>query len=245
MKHVAYVLFALTLLPALGCGDDAPAAPGAIDVKWTLGPVATCGSLHLTRIEARAYRGTTLENTVSADCPANGSSGTLTIDELTPAKYKVVVEGFDATDKGTWLIESTSLTVSSGKTAESPQLRLEEKPAALIVDWTLPGGKCATSNIDRVEVTLFDSQGKELAGRTQTVDCDATFPDPEDGETTAGALFEDLEPIEGMVVLGYGLSTSGTKVARGQVSGINLGAGDKVTKIVALDTCDQVDCEGQ
>lgn len=225
--------------PALfACGDDA-VKPGGLVVHWTHGATATCGSRGVDAIEARVLKGTELIATGNADCLADARTGTVAIADLAPGSYKIEVEALQPDDKGTYLGTLDRQSISEGKTADTPDITLAQKPATLAIDWTVPGGKCSSSSIKEVEVTVYYNAGttSDVTGTPQKVTCDGTYKDPTTGTDKPGVLFASLIPNNDVVVVAYGLDAAKKKVARGSTTAFAITAGDTLAKVLTLETC--------
>ena len=232
------LLISAAALFVLGCGNDS-VKPGSLLVRWTQGPLATCGSRHVVQLEARAYLKNVLQNTATASCPANSSGGSMPIEELPPGNYTVEVEAFDAANKGVYLGTADKQGVSEGKAATSVEILLEQKPVQLNVTWLTPTGHCAGSPIRNVEVSVYTNAGTDttLAGHL-TGTCEAETVDPQNpSDTLAGLVFTDLAPNDDVVVIAFGLDASGNKIATAQSDPFILIPGDSVVKDLTLAMC--------
>ncbi|PKN54179.1 MAG: hypothetical protein CVU56_27915 [Deltaproteobacteria bacterium HGW-Deltaproteobacteria-14] len=232
------LLLLVTALLVLGCGDDV-VKPGGLEVRWTQGPLATCGSRNLVQLESRAYLKNVLKGTGTSSCPAAERTGSMIIEELPPGNYTVVVEGFDADSKGVYLGMAEKVGVQEAKSTTTAVIELVQKPVRLNVTWTTPTGKCAASPIRKVEVNVYVNAGTDtqLADAEQGV-CEAESPNPEDpSQMLAGLVFDGLVPNGDVVVIAYGLDSKGDKIAKGQSESFILAPGDFVTKEIPLTTC--------
>lgn len=221
-----------------GCGDDT-VKPGGLQVRWTQGPLATCGSRHLVTVEARAYLKNVEQGSVESTCPSADRSGALILEELTPGNYTVLVEGFDADGKGVYLGTAERVAVKEGKTTTTTEIELVQKPVRLNVRWTPPSGRCAGDDVDEVEVNVYKDAGTntQLAA-TDAGLCDAETPNPDDpGDDLAGLIFEGLDPNDDVVVIAYGLDAQGNKIAKAQSDPFILSPGDFAVQDLALETC--------
>ena len=218
MRKQFVMLFGLVSATLAACGDDA-VKPGNLVVHWSEGQTATCGGRGHTTIEARLLSGDEVVYSGSGQCPTASSEGTIGITNVTPGSYKLEVEGVDATGKGTYLGVVTKQSVAEGKTTDTATVALAPKPARLHVDWKIPGGKCSSSNIKTVSVSLYYKASNEsiLQGTAQKVNCDNTVKDPDDPKSLiAGVLFADLETDDDAQVVIDGFDASNKKVASGK-----------------------------
>lgn len=237
----------LVLLSALAlasaCGDD-EVKPGNLIASWAHGgPIATCSSRGVTTVEARLYSGTNLISSGSAPCEASARFGTVALAGIKPGTYRMVIEAIDSTDKGLYLGEVARQNVKEGATTTSADVTLAPKPGRLVVDWTVPGGKCSSSTIRQVEVNLYYSANAGGAPlKTQKVSCDHTFKSPEDGTDTAGVLFDKLEPNDDVVLEAYGYDASNKKVASALSEVFEVGIGDEFEPVLELALCPESGC---
>lgn len=240
MNRFAF-LFALALAPA--CGDD-EVKPGNLVASWAHGgPIATCSSRGVTTVEARLYSGTNLIANGSAPCEASARTGTVAIADIKPGTYRMVLEAIDADDKGLYLGEVARQNVKEGATTTSAEVTLAPKPGRLIVDWTVPGGKCSSSTIREVEVKLYYSANAGGAPlKTQRVLCDHTFESPDDGAVTAGVLFDKLDPNDDVVLEAFGYDASKKKVASALSERFEIGIGDELAPVLDLALCPEGVC---
>jgi len=220
------------------CGDDA-VKPGGLLVRWTQGPLATCGSRHLVKVEARAYLKNELQGTSESSCPAADRTGALVIEELTPGNYTVIVEAFDADDQGVYQGTAEKVGVKEGKSTTTSEINLVQKPVRLNVTWTPPTGRCAGDDVDDVEVNVYMDAGTDTQLADAITDvCEAESADPDDpSQTLAGVVFDGLDPNDDVVVIAYGLDDKGNKIAKGQTDAFILSPGDFDTLNVELETC--------
>lgn len=231
LRTPALTLLLLGATALSACGDD-PVKPGALVIKWNHGPTsATCGSRNLTTVEARVLKGDEEISSVNGPCATDARSGTLEIPEIAPGSYAIEVEGFTAAPnpKGTYLGKLARQNVSEGKTAETPEIVLGQKPAVINVDWTLPDNqRCAAAGIEEIEVYLYyeASTVGTPVGEPQKVDCDST-----------GMVFEDLVPNPDVQLIGFGYDSARKKVARAESDFFALEAGDELEQVLALETC--------
>ena len=232
------LLLLVTALLVLGCGDDV-VKPGGLLVRWTQGPLATCGSRHLVKLESRAYLKDVLRGTGTSSCPAADNTGSMVIEELPPGNYKVVVEAFDADDNGVYLGTIDKVGVKEGLSTTTAEIELTQKPVRLNVTWTTPTGKCAASPIQKVAVSVYINAGTNfILADSATGVCEAESPDPDDpSQPLAGLVFDGLEPNDDVVVIAYGLDASGNKIAKGQTESFILAPGDFPTLDLTLTTC--------
>lgn len=240
MRHLLpAAALALLALASAACGDDA-VKPGSLNVKWTHPSTATCDSRHIARLEARALKGTEVIATGSSSCPAADRNGSIPLTNLDPGTYKIEVEGFDAGDKGTYLGVIEKQKVSEGKSTDTPDVLLSQKPVFVHISWTLPGGQlCAASGIEEVEVEIIYDAGTEasVAG-SQKVACDASLKDPRDAtKTIAGVVFADLDPNDDVAITVTGYDSADKPVAQVQETDLDFSAGDTVEKSMALVAC--------
>ena len=242
------LLVFLAILCLAGC-PDSTVAPGGIEVNWTLSGVITCDDWGIEHVEARAIRGDTVEDRVTAECKSTQGNGLIVINNLPPTRYTVEVEGLDADGIGRFLGTATSsVQVRENATTSTSPISLKLKSGAMSVDWTLPGGgKCSSARVQDVNVQLYDEAGY-AATRMAITDCDGTFEDPEDDLLKAGVLFLDIQIAsrDGMNVgiLVTGCDEAGTAVAEGAMTGILIKPGDRLDKVVSLRDCTKVKCSG-
>ncbi|HRE92479.1 MAG TPA: hypothetical protein PK095_25405, partial [Myxococcota bacterium] len=162
---------------------------------------------------------------------------------LKPGTYRLVIEAIDADDKGLYLGEVTRQNVREGKTTTTAEVTLAPKPGRLVVDWTVPGGKCSSSTIREVEVNLYYSANAGGAPlMSQRVLCDHTFESPDDGAVTAGVLFEKLDPNDDVVLEAFGYDASKKKVARALSERFEIGIGDELAPVLDLALCPESGC---
>jgi hypothetical protein len=222
------------------CGDDA-VKPGGLVVHWTHGATATCGTRGVDAIEARVLKGTELIATGNADCATDARTGTVAIADIAPGSYTIQVEAFEpgAEPKGTYIGTLERQSVSEGKNTDTPDITLAQKPATLAVDWSVPGGKCSSSSIKEVEVTIYYNAGttSDVNGAPQKVVCDGTYKDPVTGTDKAGVYFSNLLPEDDVVIVAYGLDAAKKKIARGTTTSFAITAGDSLSKVLTLETC--------
>jgi hypothetical protein len=221
------------------CGDD-PQKPGSLSVKWTHGPTPTCGTRGVTTIEARAMQKGVEIASASGDCATDAKRGAVTIPELKPGTYDVEVEALTAEGKGTYSAKAEKIAVREDQLTETAELRLDEKPARLRVDWLPPGGKCATAGITEVEVSLTYNAGTTAIVQAETtVPCDNVFASPTDPTVQlAGVLMADLPPNPDVVIFVYGKNAGGDRIAQGQAGPRAIAAGDDDAIVINLTTCE-------
>ena len=242
MRKKSIMLFGLVSATLAACGDDA-VKPGNLVVHWSEGPTATCGGRGHATIEARLLSGDEVVYSGSGQCPAASSEGTIGLTNITPGTYKLEVEGVDATGKGTYLGVIAKQSVAEGKTTDTATVALAPKPARLHVDWTIPGGKCSSSNIKNVQVSLYYKASNEsiVQGAPQKVTCDNTVKDPDDPKSLiAGVLFTDLETDDDAQVVIDGFDASNKKVASGKSQKTDAVAVDFLSAIGFGDDLDVV-----
>lgn len=233
LRSLTIVAIALTIAAA-AC-DTGPGTPGTLRAHWTLGPVVTCDDLHLVSLEARAMAGSLALASAVGPCDPAAADGTLTLVEVPPGAYQVVVLGFDTEGVPTYRGESSgSVAVPDGGEADSLPIRLEEAPARLVVDWDV-GGKCSNAGIDRVLVSLFDAKGFPLEVAPRQVECDATFDDPELGDEVPGVLFGALPSADDLIVAVDALDAAGAPAGSGVLPHVDLPAGQVVEVLVVVD----------
>lgn len=230
MLRTVLIAFAVSAIPGLmACGDDAT-KPGTLVVQWNHGPTsATCSTRMLSTVEARALKSDEEIASASGTCAPDAKSGSLNIPDLEPGSYKVEVEGMTAAGKGTYLGTLDKVSVREGKTVETSEIVLGQKPASINVDWNLPGGgRCSTAGIAEVEVYLYyeASTVGTPVGDPQRVDCDST-----------GLSFADLVPNPDAQLIGFGYDADGEKIARAETEFFPLDAGDELSKVLSLATC--------
>lgn len=221
------------------CGDD-PAKPGSLTVNWTHGPTPTCGTRGVTAIEARAMQKGAEVAAAAGDCPTDGKRGSVTIPELAPGNYDIEVEALTAAGKAIYSAKGEKQAVREDQDTATAELRLEEKPARLRVDWLPPGGKCSTAGIATVEVSLTYNAGTTAIIEAEaTVPCENVFDSPADpGTKLAGVLLSDLPPNPDVVIFVYGKNAAGDRIAQGQVGPRAIGAGDDDSIVISLTTCE-------
>ncbi len=242
MRTQFITLFGIVAATLAACSDDA-VKPGNLVVHWSEGPTATCGGRGHATIEARLLSGDEVVYSGSGQCPAASSEGTIGITNVTPGSYKLEVEGVDATGKGTYLGTVARQSVAEGKTTDTATVALTPKPARLHVDWTIPGGKCSSSNIKTVQVSLYYKASSEsiLQGAAQKVTCDNTVKDPDDPKSLiAGVLFSDLETDDDAQLVIDGFDASNKKVASGKSQKTDSAAADFLSVIGFGDDLDVI-----
>lgn len=236
MRNISVIVFGLLSASALGCGDDT-VKPGNLVVHWSEGATATCGGRGHVTVEARLMTGTEVVYSGTGTCPTASSEGTIAIMNVTPGTYKLEVEAIDADDQGTYLGTVDRQKVAEGKTTDTASVTLAPKLARLHVDWTIPGGKCSSSNIKNVQVSLYYKATNEsiLQGAPTKVTCDNTVPNPDDPtKPIAGVVFEDLERDADAVVVVDGYDAANKKVATGRSETLDIGFGDELDIVVAV-----------
>ncbi len=233
----AFSFLAMSAPAFAACGDDA-VKPGSLNVNWAHGgPTTTCSSRGVINVEARLYKGTELVVSGSAACPAAAQTGSIGIADITPGTYRLVTEATDVDGKGLYFAEVAKQNVAEGKTTESGVVTLAAKPGQLIVDWTVPGQKCSSSDITDVEVVLYydaGTVGREV-GR-QKVKCDNVFESPEDGTNQAGVIFEALEPNADVILEAFGYDGN-TKIAKATSQAFTISIGDEIDSVMNLTLC--------
>ncbi len=247
MKRTPLIFGLMLLLGA--CGDD-PVKPGDMVVSWTHGALSstTCGSRGVVRVEARAIQNDEVKLSGTVDCPATDSAGQIELLDLAPGKYRVVVEGLDQRDKGTFIGELSSVSVRENAVVETDDIVLVQKPARIRVDWSVPEGKCGSSDIKEVETDVFfDATGQPVSQGEANGECDAVYRDPDSGDDVAGILYEDLTPNADVVLLVRGLDADGNEIAKVELTPFALEAGDDKAIDVDLTYCpgDPPDCSNQ
>jgi hypothetical protein len=230
MTRIASLALALSGIAALAaCGDDT-VKPGTIVVKWNHGPTsATCATRMLANIEARALKNDEEVASASGTCAPDAKSGTINIPNLAPGTYAIEVEGFTAASKGTYLGTLAKQNVGEGKTVETSEIVLGQKPAMINVDWNLPGGgRCSSAGIAEIEVYLYyeaSTVGTPI-GQPQRVACEST-----------GMSFNALVPNPDAQLIGFGYDSAKKKIARAETTFFPLEAGDELTKVLSLTLC--------
>lgn len=230
MLRIAPILFAIAGSSALAaCGDD-PVKPGELVVKWNTGPTgATCGTFQVTNLEARVMKGDEEIASGSSQCPTDATSGGITISDLKPGSYKVELEGYNATGRGTYFGEIAKQNVSEGKTVETSTVVLALKPGTIAVDWSLPNGdRCAEVGIADIEFSLYynASVAPTLIGEPKKVSCEA-----------AAFEFTNLVPNGDVKIIASGLNSAKKKIATGSTEFFPLIAGDELDKDIPLTLC--------
>lgn len=228
---------ALSVVFTAACSDDP--GPGSIVARWTHGPTPTCGTRGVTSIEARAIRNGEEVASATGDCPTDARRGSVEIPELRIGTYDVEIEAFNAEGRGTYLARGTRIAVREGEATETPELRMEEKPARLTVDWILPGGRCATAGVDKVEVSLTYNAGTSAnVEREVEVPCDNVFDSPADpGTNVPGVLIADLPPNPDVIIFIYGKNAAGARISQGQEGPRAINPGDDDSVIISLEAC--------
>lgn len=234
----ALSFLALSAPAFAACGDDT-VKPGNLNVNWAHGgPTSTCGSRGVTNVEARLYKGTEEVASGSAPCTTDARTGSIGLADITPGTYRLVTEANDADDKGLYIASVARQNVAEGKTTESAVVTLVAKPGQLIVDWTVPGQKCSSSDITDVEIVLYYDAGTvdREVGR-QKVKCDNVFKSPEDGANQAGVLFEALEPNANVILEAFGYNGA-TQIAKATSEKFSISIGDERKSVMPLVLCE-------
>lgn len=254
VRHALIAMCAFALTGLAACGDDPP-GPGALNANWKFAGTSDCEDLHIKNLEARVVTGSgTIVAQNSATCDAAARSGAILVESIAVGTYLVEVEGYDDGGVGRYLgVSASSIGIPEGGTAETDPITLLRKGATLTVDWGLPGGKCSSSDVATVRIELLDDTGQPLddGSYVQEVDCDHEFADPDsedpaNPEMLPGVVFEDLDEIEDMIVLGTGVNDAGEDIARAQVDGVDLAAGDRVdisASQLNLEACPSIPCQ--
>ena len=243
---ISMTLLAITsLFTACDTAEEAPKSPGSAVVHWTLGPVADCSGTGIATVRAQALSGEAESDpAASAEVPCDSDaapvSGSIELTALSPGAYDIVVEGLD--DSGSAIyehVEGTRVTVPEGEAVDTDDLTLEVKRGYLVVDWNV-GGKCSSSGVSTVNVSLFETDGTPLEGdhaAPQEAPCDNSFEEevPNLSGTTAGVAFLKLKPNDGLTVLVEGRDEAGDVVMRGTQDEVALTAGETKEIIVDLE----------
>ncbi len=225
---------------ALGaaCADDDVGA-GNMLAKWELPEVVDCTKWQIATVQATVSRSTETFRE-SMKCEGTTRTGDILISGLTPGGWTLQIEGLDSTGTPRYAKESaTTVAVPDGGTVESTSLELVLNKSSVTVDWTLPGGgKCASANVDTVEVKVLESLGA-WTRTADAVDCDNTFEDPDDAtKAVSGVIIQDIDAgtFDGVkvVIIATGLDKDGNEIAKGQIDDIELRPGDALSKVVAL-----------
>lgn len=220
------------------CGDDA-VGTGNLLAKWELPSVVDCTKWQIATVEAKVTRDTETFRE-SMKCEGTRRTGEILLSGLTPGGWKLTVAGLDSAGAPRYGAESKgTVSVPDGGTVESETLGLLLSKASLVVDWTLPGGgKCATANVDMVEVKVDESLGA-WSEKADPVDCDNLFDDPNDAtKKVSGVMLSDLDAksFEGVkvIITATGYDTKGAVVSTGSVADVALRPGDSLSKVVDL-----------
>ena len=239
------LLASAALFTACDTAEEAPKAPGSAVVHWDLGPVATCAGTGIATIRAQALSGdeeTDPAASVEASCDSETApvSGSIELTELSPGAYDIVVEGLDDTGNAIYEhVDGTRVTVPEGEAVDTDDLTLEVKRGYLVVDWNV-GGKCSTSGVSTVNVSLFETDGTPVEGEhaaPQEAPCDNAFEDevPNLSGTAAGVAFLKLKPNDGITILVEGKDDVGEVVMRGTQTDVALTAGETKEIVVELE----------
>lgn len=222
--------FALVPLLLSACGDD-PVKPGALNVKWTQGEFATCGSRFVTQLEARALKkkgGEVVATSGKVTCPSSDKSGSIPVEDLDPGTYYIEVEGFNVGGDGTYLGVIEKQAVKEGKVADTAEIELEGKPASITINWTMPGGvQCSVAGIAQVQVLVyFNATQQTVKVADQTLPC-------ADGTVTIA----DLAPNSDVAIALKGLDSTKKAIAQARLEGETLQAGEEFEENVPLEKC--------
>jgi len=231
------------LVAACDTAEETPQAPGSAVVEWNLGPVADCSGTGIATVRAQALSGDAdTDPAASSEAPCESDtapvSGSIELTDLTPGAYDIVVEGLDSSGNPIYEhVDGTRVTVPEGEAVSTDDLTLEVKRGYLVVDWNV-GGKCSTSGVTTVNVSLFEADGTPLEGEhaaPQEAPCDNAFEDviPNLAGSGAGVAFLKLKPNDGLTVLVEGKDDAGDVVMRGTEAEVSLGAGE--TKEIVVD----------
>lgn len=246
-----------TVLVLTACDADTPES-GALLVEWTHPSTATCDSLDLVRIEARARRRETAAAAYNRrlagyrdppdepaatgvwSCRATDRGGSIPLNNLDPDTYQIEVEGFDAAGKGIYLGVIQEQTVDPGETTSTTEILLSEKPVFLYAGWTLPATTArATPAIAEIQVdVIYDASTRADVVATKRVTCDLASKDAcYVTETIDGVVFAGLAPNDDVSLVLTGFSATKVAVASVVEEHLLFAVGDEIDLRLLLATC--------
>lgn len=139
----------LGALALTGCDDEI--SPGSLTVTWRTAGLS-CADGAITEVQARLF---TYD---SSDPVAEGmvdcASGRLTLDDLRPGGYSLMLQGFQ---DGCWThgARREDIAIRSGAESTAANLPLDRRPRDLVLRWPFAeGGTCVDQDIEQVEVEV-------------------------------------------------------------------------------------------
>ncbi|MGM0574317.1 MAG: hypothetical protein ACQEXJ_01100 [Myxococcota bacterium] len=236
-------LLAALFLPLAACDDGGSSEPGTAIVSWSLEGTATCDTLHIDTVEARAVNSLDDGEVVASEsiaCPSDTQSGSITMADAPAGRYFIEVEGFNEEGRGThYGAADSKVRIPSGgvidvEAEQGKKIKLVQKPVDLIVDWDL-GHKCSSVGVEEVQVLLLDATGTPISGIESTAPCDNEVEHPVTGAMVAGVLFEALAPRADVKAFVEAMNADGGVVMEGESDTFDLLAGDVHSEIVEME----------
>lgn len=143
------LLVGLLAIAPLGCEDAVE--PGDLEITWRTAGMS-CADGAITSVRAAIYEfelaAPVAEGTI--DC----SAGKLTLAELTPGGYSLVLEGYS----GTCLTHDArreDVSIESGALVEVRNVPLDRRTRSLEVAWPFADGQtCAEHGIEQVQISV-------------------------------------------------------------------------------------------
>ncbi len=237
MRHFGWFIAIFTVLGTAfsGCGSTSE-GPGIVQVEWRV-EGTTCQKAGIEAVRLDLFQDSELMFSQDGIC----SAGSLTMPEIDPGRYDVVLSGLSADDLAIYEATYEGLRVKEGTTPSTPDedLVLRLKLGTVQLRWTLPSDNplCGFNDVSQVEVNI--AQASSMLNLFS-----GTFPcDP--GSTSSDALPAPL--IDGWIVVSdilpgdveillYGLDSDGDRNFKGEESA-TVSVGGSLQLKVALEPC--------
>lgn len=226
------ILIALSILSAGGiaaCGGGGSSL-GRIVVDWTIS--TSCSLAGVLEVEARLISPAdgASGQVYDLDRRACDSSEPVIFENVEPGQYRLEVEGFDASLKGTYLGTIESITLGKGRTLEPPVVKLTQKKTAMDVQWVFSNGKlCSHNGITQVQLAIFDAETSAQYFESELMTPFACDPfsvpvalrtigeTPDATYVPGGVLLGSLNPSQ-YLTYAFGLDINGDKIMKGMAS---------------------------
>lgn len=139
----------------VGCDESSSPRAGALALRWSAGPAASCEAADLARVEVELRRGRDTVERMAFPC----SDGGAFVDALDPGRYDVTLHGVDATGLRTFVASLGRVQVVEGAHVDLGTVRLDALPAQIQLQWFFANGKlCSQNQVEKIEVAVYDDE---------------------------------------------------------------------------------------
>lgn len=136
-------------LGLVGCEDAVQ--PGELAITWRTAGMS-CDDGTITRVRARLFDFESATPMAEGEAPC--SDGTITLLDLAPESYSLVLEGFqgDCLTHGT---RREDIDIGAGELVEVQNLPLDRRQRTIEVIWPFrDGGDCASHAVEQLEIIV-------------------------------------------------------------------------------------------